>query len=754
MSSYDRNIERMRAAERSNAQAAMSERTNMANIMGKRGIQDAENISRSLSQFSSTLKKLRDQHIEEQFKIGFKEYKQYKKVNAEKLLELEARINQAKGNQKLIEKLRRQQIDLKGANGYVDAERISHLSDYQQLGFATAQLQSVKDTFGPKLQDAMQNSDKELTINGVTFKTKDIHANNTDPLEFKRAGIEAHADSIWKNSGLDRYSPELLELAGVTEAFDKAKEDLNAKYTQRYNIERGGVHRERHEKLFDTIIESKTDPTGDDLELLFRGVLSTFDGKGNLMTKSGAWKVLDTKLIQAALNSGENPETYLRRILGQEIPESWTKELGIPKGTTFDKHWKNKVETLTSQARKKIIDNTKAEEKWIENEKIKLNNKYKTIIRNLPKDENGEPQLLNGQEIEAIKQEYNAIGEVPPDFIVKYETASLRNERLDEAAIKNLMGTQDGAIYHDQLDEFHPLAALKYRKEADRHEAALKKSYNVDGIIKGQLNETWADAGIKQNEKKTVWEFALAQANATYNRNFNRLIRMGYPPEQANRLALHANIGEVKGDDGEPLPEFEGVVAHLKRTGVKNDYTTYGEEANASLKDADIMVSKIAEGKEFMLDNPTAITNKIIGGKYGQNHLNTIKENMNRYGTWKGIRMSKEALLYYEGLARGKRKLSGFGLIDAQLKLDGHPGIWPDRTDTSDNDFTEFAFTKLAPLDYAGSGASYNEILLNQDDIYTYQDGTTSVWNLPENVSPFLDMEFNLATYNLFGENN
>ena len=69
----------------------------------------------------------------------------------------------------------------------------------------------------------MQNSDKELTINGVTFKTKDIHNDNTDPLEFKKAGIEAHADSIWKNSGLNRYSPEMLEWAGVTEAFDKAK---------------------------------------------------------------------------------------------------------------------------------------------------------------------------------------------------------------------------------------------------------------------------------------------------------------------------------------------------------------------------------------------------------------------------------------------------------------------------------------------------------------------------------------------------
>ena len=283
MSSYDRNIERLKQTSRSNTEQGISQRNEMASIMGQRGINEAAQLADTLKDFSGTLKEFQEYHKEEQEKIGLREYKQYKKVNAEKYLELEKQIENAKGNQKEIEKLRRRQIDLKGVNGYVDAERISHLSDYAQVAFIKAQLQTVKDTFAPKLQDAMQNSDKELSIIGsdgkaIKFTTKDIHANNTDPLEFKRAGIEAHADSIWKNSGLDRYAPEMLEYAGVTEAFDKAKESLNRKYTQRYNIEKSSKHREKHEKIFDTIIESKTDPTGDDLELLYRGVLSTFDG--------------------------------------------------------------------------------------------------------------------------------------------------------------------------------------------------------------------------------------------------------------------------------------------------------------------------------------------------------------------------------------------------------------------------------------------------------------------------------------------
>jgi len=41
----------------------------------------------------------------------------------------------------------------------------------------------------------------------------------------------------------------------------------------------------------------------------------------------------------------------------------------------------------------------------------------------------------------------------------------------------------------------------------------------------------------------------------------------------------------------------------------------------------------------------------------------------------------------------------------------------------------------------------------NQEDLYTYQEGTTSVWNLQENINPILIDNLELSE-NLFGENN
>ena len=45
-----------------------------------------------------------------------------------------------------------------------------------------------------------------------------------------------------------------------------------------------------------------------------------------------------------------------------------------------------------------------------------------------------------------------------------------------------------------------------------------------------------------------------------------------------------------------------------------------------------------------------------------------------------------DALAYYNGLASGKRNLYGYSLIDAQLKAAGHPGIWPERVEVTDDE--------------------------------------------------------------------
>ena len=65
-SSFNRNIERTRSRERANVSTGNTQRTNMANIMGERGKQDAKNLSSQLEDFSSTLKEMRQRYNKEQ----------------------------------------------------------------------------------------------------------------------------------------------------------------------------------------------------------------------------------------------------------------------------------------------------------------------------------------------------------------------------------------------------------------------------------------------------------------------------------------------------------------------------------------------------------------------------------------------------------------------------------------------------------------------------------------------------------------
>ena len=537
MSSYDRNIERMRAAERRNAQAAMTQNTNMANIMGQRGIDEAAHISKSLSKFSTTLKKLIDQHIEEQLKVGFKEFKQYNKVNAEKYLELEKRIADAKGNEELIQELRREQIELKGANGYADAERISHLSDYAQVGFAKAQLQGVKDTFEPKLIDAMQNSDKELTINGVTFKTKDIHNDNTDPLEFKKAGIEAHAESIWKNSGLDRFSPELLEWAGVTEAFDKAKKSLNDKYTQRYNKEKGSQHREKAEKIFD-----ESQKTGDDIALLYKSYYSTFDGKGNLMTREGAWKAVDAKIISGAIKDGD-VDAYITKILDQEIPERWAKQLGVKKGTTFAEHWPKKAQTLIAKAKKTQLDSVKAEL-----EAATIDDKQMLLKFEKEKDA-GPIDEIRMQEYEAY---YTSRGLDLPDEIKDYKTTFDREVDADRKQIEDALTTNPSRITPEFLAGLNPYAQRglesKIRQVLEANEKDIMTDVgpiNARKLIKGKLDNTLTDMNLKGNEKNDTHVYSTGLMEEAYLEKFYQNLDKNMTREEAAYDALYGPNGVI-----------------------------------------------------------------------------------------------------------------------------------------------------------------------------------------------------------------
>ena len=121
----------------------------------------------------------------------------------------------------------------------------------------------------------------------------------------------------------------------------------------------------------------------------------------------------------------------------------------------------------------------------------------------------------------------------------------MRDEREDAEKIKLIMATNNGFISNEQLDEFHPLAALEHREKATRMEKAAIEAFDSEAKIKAHLNTAFTDMGIKANEKSPAWVEALSNAKADYAKQYWNYVAMGYPPADASYLALRGKRGEI-----------------------------------------------------------------------------------------------------------------------------------------------------------------------------------------------------------------
>ena len=259
-SSYDRNIERMRSRERANVQQANAQRTAMANIMGQRGIQEAEDFSRSLGAFSKTLQNIRQKQKDEAHARGAMMAQEQAEINAERLVELQDQLGTLTEEDTRYHEIKAEMLKVSGPDIYPEADRLTKMSNWEQAGYMKEKLTAFNDTFADKLDHAMMTSEKAMKIENITFTPKELHDNNIHGMPFKEAAVQIIAKDIRRNAGLHKFSPELLELAGTNKAIDDAKDQAIARYRARFNIEASSQTRSKAELTW-----KSSQKTGDDI---------------------------------------------------------------------------------------------------------------------------------------------------------------------------------------------------------------------------------------------------------------------------------------------------------------------------------------------------------------------------------------------------------------------------------------------------------------------------------------------------------
>ena len=655
-SSYDRNIDRLRSAERRNAQTAMSQRTAMANTMGQRGIREAGQFQDSLNAFSKTLQKIRQDQKDEAHARGAMMAQEQAEINAERLVELQDQLGTLTEEDTRYHEIKAEMLKISGPDIYPEADRLTKMSNWEQAGYMKEKLTAFNDTFADKLDHAMMTSEKAMQIENITFTPKELHDNNIHGMPFKEAAVQIIAKDIRRNAGLHKFSPELLELAGTNKAIDDAKDQAIARYRERFNIESSSQTRSKAELTW-----KSSQKTGDDIYHYLVKTGATMDGNNNLVGNTGAWEALESMIVTEGINN--NDSGYAAGILNQPMPDRLAKKLGAKPGTTYAQQWPNKVANLQQQIKdgytKKIdndLKNLEAAGTGLEVEFIE-------------KARQGD---LTSDQVNQYKRQFGELGLTIPSSVTNYETASDRNQREDKDLIEALVASQNGYISNEQLDAFHPKAAVEYREKATRLEKAALEEFGAEKKIKADLDKTWEAMGVKGNEKSAAYIEAFENAKIDYANKYNKYVAMGYSPAVASHHALHAE-SVIDKETNEPIPDSMGVIREIKTNGAGNKYVTIGQSVEKDLKPGALRVAQIKMAKEEIANDISSVTKTVIGGDYGHRQINKIQDNIEKYGP-RGLYMDRGALAYYKGIARGRNPREGgwWGIVDAQLKANGY----------------------------------------------------------------------------------
>ena len=644
----------------------MQDNTWAANNQATLAENEAKSVANSLSSFSKSLHDWKIKDIGEKQRQGKLEARKQKREDALRLIELQGQVTELEKQTQLTKEqdtqyqyLKQEMLKVSGTNVYPEADRIAHLSPWAQVGYAQEKLRSFNETFDDKLAHEMANSEKAIKIGGMSLTPKQMSENNIQALPFKQAAIEVISEDIREAAGVNNFSPELLKMSKTEESVQKSKDNQLSKIRTRYNIDASMQTRGR------ALTEwNNSDKTPEDLHRLILINSNTVDKSGNLLGNAGGLTTTFDILSKEGIATG-NTE-LADRYAAMPLPPQLARKLGVKQGTTFGQQWPGRFKALKTDIRTGYTKATKAELDYQKAAGDGLEAEFITAARN------GD---LTTQQVNEYKRKFGKLGLPVPSGVTKYETASMRDEREDKQTIKALMASQRGTITHDQLDTFHPQAALEFREKADKFEKAAIKDHDSEAKIKASLDRAFTNMGIKANEKSPAYVEAMSNAKADYAAKYWKYVGMGYSSAEASHYALHADK-VIDKDTGEVIPDSMGVIAEIKANQEGSKYVVTGQAIEKQIKPGHLRVARIASGKREIRDNEDIIYTGTIGGDYGRRQLDSIKANLDKYGTERGIWKNKGARQYYEGLARG-RDGNWMGLVDAQLKAIGHPGLWP-----------------------------------------------------------------------------
>tara|TARA_R100001530_G_scaffold118571_2_gene85705 strand:+ start:618 stop:2915 length:2298 start_codon:yes stop_codon:yes gene_type:complete len=758
-SSYNRNIERLRAGNRQVSLEERNNRTEAANLSSQRRLDDTQNVINALSKLSPTLQKAHDAHQEKIAEEAAQEVRDAEVQKSQDILAHKQRIQDMETAKKAgellldfetLEEQERRLLELKqeylafnGAPNFYDASAISSLSGAAQAGHVREKLRMFTERLPSLFTQEFQNSQEEFSLQGITF-TADQLRENSLALPQKEFAINVLMERVLERAGIYEYTPEMLLLNGITGEkgiVERTKSAARTKATQEYNIAKGELERKRYQLQFTNSLNASLgnpEKNGEALAKLHLAYATTPTVDGNsIIGQAEAWKMTYNYLAEKAGNDAN----FADEVGSWIIPDWLAAKVGAKKGSTYGDFWGGRIKGLKDTIKSGAVSAAKAEKAYLDSKGVELTNTFKQEVQN--------GAVKTGDDIKTLKIQFTNLGLTVPEDISNYDTLLDRKIDDDVDLIEKRMAYNQGSITHQELNQYHPEAAAQFRERATKFEKAEFTSSGAEGFIKAELNDAFDGMGVKGNEKTPEYKAALYNAVSDYKKKYNNLIAMNYAPDRASYLALHGPAKLVT-KEGVEVPDSEGVITEIKRNKGNTKYRTIGQNLEETgLKADHVRSSKVLHAKKELVNlGEGAESNTIIGGKYGKDQITSIAANIDKYGV-PGLYHNLNALQYYKGIALGKGNMDAYSLIDKQLKVLGHKGLWPSGNkpklisllEAQDSDGTAILSPETQKLALAINRSrkypSVNSYLYNKNlmrDGANYGNSLFSSFDSPENL--------------------
>jgi len=686
--SYNRNIERLKTNQANVSLQERNIRTAAANASANRRIDDTNNVINALSRLSPTLQKRYDEHQAKLEEEGAQLARDAELQRNKDILEHKKRLQEIETAQKAgellhdfetIEDQKRKLLELKqeylafnGPKSFYDADRIEAMSGARQVGYVREKLRMFKEQLPYLFANEFQNSQEEFSLQGITFTAEQLRENSL-ALPQKEFAINVLMERVLERAGINEYTPEMLLVNGISGEkgiVEKLKKTHRAQALQEYNIAKGDLNRKRYQLEFKNSIATalgNPEKAGEALAILHLAYATTptADGAG-IVGQAKAWDMV-YKFLATQADGNDN---YANEVANWVIPDWLAAKVGAKKGTTYGQFWGPRISGLKSAIRTGAVNAANEEKNYLNSKGTEKVNEFKRDIQN--------GEVKTRDDIRDLKYEFTNLGLTVPDDITNYETLLDRYVDDDVELIERRIAYNQGSITHQELNQYHPEAAAQFREKATKFENAQFAQSGAEGFIKAELNTAFEGMGVKGNEKTPEYKTALFNAVQDYKKKFNRLIAMNYSPSEASHLALYGPAKLVT-KDGTEVPDSEGVITEINRQKGNTKYRTIGQNIETTgLKPEHIRSNKVLHAKKELSRLPEGSENTtIIGGEYGKKQITAIAANIDKYGI-NGLYYNPNALMYYKGIALGRGKLDAYTLVDKQLKVLGHKGLWPD----------------------------------------------------------------------------